>query len=265
MNRPHAGHLLEPIRGARARSGGLLVGLDFDGTLAPIVAEPQAAAMSGGMRAALESLVQRSDTHVAFVSGRSLDDLAGRTAIDGAWYVGNHGFEIRGPGFERVLPEAEAARETIAMIAGALERELGDVPGVIVEDKGLTLSVHYRQVEDTAAAARVRDAVVRTAAGLDHVRSTHGKMVVEIRPDIDWDKGRAFAFLRETLAPRIGAVPALFIGDDVTDEDAFRTLSPGEWAIYVGELPDDRDTAATASLHGPDEVETFLRGLDEAR
>lgn len=256
----HALEQLDEVRSAREQAGALLVGLDFDGTLAPIVARPQDAAMSGAMRRVLEALALRADTHVALVSGRALQDLAERAAVAGIWLVGNHGFEIRGPGYERTLPEAASALPALQSIATRLRAELDGMRGAIVEDKTFTLSVHYRMVEDPAAAAAVAAAAVAAAHGVAGVRVTHGKKVVEVRPDVDWNKGRAFTFLRETLAPRIGTAPALFIGDDVTDEDAFRALHAHEWPVYVGDPPDE-GTAARARLRSTDEVEEFLRAL----
>ena len=97
-----------------------------------------------------------------------------------------------------------------------------------MEDKQLTLSVHFRMVEDESDAARVRDVVRTCARGHTGIRLTDGKKVVEIRPDVDWHKGRAFRFLRDTLEERFGRGPAVFIGDDRTDEDAFRELGDVE-------------------------------------
>lgn len=251
---------VDRLRAQRAATGHLLVGLDFDGTLAPIVPLPQDAALPADTRLLLRSLAARPDTLVALISGRALDDLIGRAAVDGVYYAGNHGLEIEGPGVRRVHEAALAARERLADIARRLTAEVGGVAGAIVEDKGLTLSVHYRMVDDPAQADRVREAAHAGAAGELALRVTDGKKVVEIRPDVDWHKGRALRFLRETLTADFPDSPAIFIGDDHTDEDAFRELGADDCGIIVGETP-PAQTAARARITSTAGVVTFLRAL----
>lgn len=256
----HASELIPQLRAARDRAGALLLGLDFDGTLAPIVPRPEDAAMPTEVRLLIESLVQRADTRVAFISGRGLHDLTGRVAIEGAFYAGNHGLEIEGPGVHRMHEQAAAARDDMAALAGRLRTALADIPDAAVEDKGVTLSVHYRQVTADDSAAAVRRLVRSCTDGMRGLRVTDGKKVVEIRPDVDWHKGRALAFLRTTIEQRFGPAPAVFIGDDRTDEDAFRELGDGDWAIIVGDPPPP-DTCARARLLDTDDVAGFLRAL----
>jgi trehalose 6-phosphate phosphatase len=243
----------------RGSTGHLLVGLDFDGTLAPIVPRPEDAALPPGTRALLERIAARPDTRIALVSGRGLDDLEERVAIDGLYYAGNHGLEIRGPGVRRVHEAARAAAADLAAVARQLGEQLARVEGAIVEDKGLTLSVHYRLVDDAAAAERVRATTAAACQPRDSLRVTQGKKVLEIRPAVDWHKGRALRFLLDTLAADSSGAPAIFIGDDRTDEDAFRELGDDGWGIVVGDPP--ADTAARASLPTTDAVVEFLRRL----
>ncbi|HSJ07432.1 MAG TPA: trehalose-phosphatase [Longimicrobiales bacterium] len=252
--------LLDGVRAARAAAGHLLVGLDFDGTLAPIVPLPQDAVLPPATRPVLERLAARPDTQVALVSGRGLADLVERVGMPGLFYAGNHGLEIEGPGVHRVHAEAAAARQRLSRLARRLHDEVGGVEGAIVEDKGLTLSVHYRRVAGEAGARRVRAAAHACCEGEAGLRVTDGKMVVEIRPDVDWHKGRALRFLRETLTAEYGDTPALFIGDDTTDEDAFRELGAGGWGILVGSPPPG-GTAARAALATTGDVAAFLGGL----
>jgi trehalose 6-phosphate phosphatase len=256
---PDANDLIDPIRKGRADAGLVLLGLDFDGTLAPIVPHPEDAALPAATRAVLAALAGRPDTRVALISGRSLSDVRRRVGLDAVFYAGNHGLEIEGPGVHRVHAEAEAAIDRLGQLAAALEREVGAMDGVIVEDKGLTLSVHFRLVRDPAAGQAVADAVEQACARVPQVRLSHGKKVVEIRPDVDWHKGRALQFLRAELLAGIAA-PVLFIGDDRTDEDAFRVVGDGGHAIFVGESPPP-DTAAHAVLPSPDAVAAFLQRL----
>lgn len=257
---PNALDRIDVLNAARGEAGSLLLGLDFDGTLAPIVARPELVEVLPAARAALEAIAQRGDTHIALVSGRSLADLRGRVVLDGIYYAGNHGLEIDGPDVHRMHEEADSARATLRSLARDLEQALGGIDGVIVEDKTLTLSVHFRLVEDEAEERRVREAVRACAREHNGIRLTDGKKVVEIRPDVDWHKGRAFRFLRDTLEQRFGRGPAVFIGDDRTDEDAFRVLGATDCSIVVGDPP-QHESIAQACLRSPAEVAQFLERL----
>jgi trehalose 6-phosphate phosphatase len=251
---------IDVLRAARGAAGSMLLGLDFDGTLAPIVPHPEGAGLLPASRDALMRLAGRRDTRIALVSGRALGDLRRRVNLDGVYYAGNHGLEIDGPDVHRVHAEAEAARDSLALLARALESELSAIDGVVVENKTLTLSVHFRMVDDEAECERVR-AAVRACAGTNSgMRLTDGKKVVEIRPDVDWHKGRAFRFLRDTLEKTFGRGPAIFIGDDRTDEDAFRELGEMDCSIVVGDPPLHESIAHTA-LRSPEEVAAFLHLL----
>jgi trehalose 6-phosphate phosphatase len=251
---------LDVLRAARADAGSLLLGLDFDGTLAPIVPRPEDAALLPAARRALDALAERSDTHIAIVSGRALADVRPRVGLERVYYAGNHGLEIDGPDVARVHPVAHDARDALAALARSLDDALRPIPGVIVEDKGLTLSVHFRLVTDAADEERVRAVVRERARAHRDLRLSDGRKVVEIRPDVDWHKGRALRFLRDTLEERFGRGPAIFIGDDRTDEDAFRELGETDCSIIVGDPP-GHDSVAQACLRSPQEVAEFLNGL----
>lgn len=257
---PHALDFLDDWRADRRAAGGLFVGLDFDGTLAPIVSRPEDAVLLPAAAAALDRLASRPDTDVAVVSGRGLADVRARVALDGIWYAGNHGLEIAGPGLERLHPEAAAVEPELRACARSLASALKGLAGVQVEDKGLTLSVHYRRAQREDAGERVRAAVARACeGGAFHV--TEGKKVVEIRPAVAWDKGRATAYLLEVVeGARSASVPALFVGDDRTDEDAFRVLEGRGAGVLVAEAP-PAGTAAAAYLRDPSEVASLLEGL----
>ncbi|MDB4948424.1 MAG: trehalose 6-phosphatase [Gemmatimonadetes bacterium] len=246
------------------RAGRLVLLLDFDGTLAPIVERPELAGMPGATRAALERLRARPDVTLAVVSGRGLADVRALAAIDGIAYAGNHGMEIEGPGIHRIHPEALEARPALDEVVGRLAPALEGIPGAFVEDKGLTLSIHFRQAPE-AAVPRVRAAVHDAAAAHgDALRVTAGKMVLEVRPRVDWHKGRAVRFLLEQMRPPAGA-PVLYLGDDRTDEDAFAALEDarlGEGVIVADPLPGS--TAARSFLHAPAEVGELFAALADA-
>ena len=254
---PHASGRVPDWAERRARDGAMLVALDFDGTLSPIVPRPADAAMLDEARTALESLARRPDTRVAIVSGRGLADVRSRVALDALYYAGNHGLEIEGPGVHRVHAEAQRARPSLDACMEQLQSLTLAAEGVLLEDKGLTLSVHYRLVHEPAAAAALVQEVRRRCAGHDDIRLTEGKKVVEIRPRVEWDKGRATRFLIEQLLP---AGPVIFVGDDSTDEDAFRALDGRGEGVIVGDPP-PVDTAAVSFVRSPHEVAQLLADL----
>lgn len=258
---PNATDGIDDWRAARRRAGRMLFAVDFDGTLAPIVERPDAARPLPAARDALRRLAARPDSDVAVVTGRALEDVRARLDLNGIVYAGNHGMEIEGPEIERHHPEAVAARPRLAACAEALRHELANVEGVEIEDKGLTLSVHYRRVDDPTVARTVPGRVRRCCGEAPGLRLTEGKKVVEVRPDVSWDKGRATRFLLDALEAGGGTlVPALFIGDDRTDEDAFRVLSDRGGGILVGPVP-EAGTAAVAGLDSPEQVADFLAAL----
>jgi trehalose 6-phosphate phosphatase len=255
---PHARDRLPELLALRRRAGRMLVALDFDGTLSPIVERPEDARLLPGLASSLEELARREDTAIAIVSGRGLADVRERVRLDGVYYAGNHGFEIQGPGLDRVHDAARSARPLLESCAQLLREALAGEPGVQVEDKVWTLSIHYRRAEREGAAARVRTAV-QAAARQPGLRVTEGKKVLEVRPDVPWDKGRATRFLLETLGGE-GPLPALFIGDDRTDEDAFAVVRDLGGGIVVGDPP-PAGTRALAWVRSPDEVAEIIHAL----
>jgi trehalose 6-phosphate phosphatase len=260
---PHAFERVNEWREAWWRHGGLVLLLDFDGTLAPIVSRPEDAALPPETRAALDGLRECAGVEVAVVSGRGLADAREKVGIEEIAYAGNHGMEIEGPGIHRIHEGAAAARPALERVARRVQEAIDGVQGAFVEDKGLTLSVHFRMAE-AEAVPRVREAVNAAAKEEEGLRVTAGKMVLEVRPRVDWHKGRAVEFLLDTLAPHEGT-PVLYLGDDTTDEDAFRALSNREGILGEGVRigrPEEA-TAARSVLESPMEVPEFLRRLAE--
>lgn len=256
----HARERIPAWVAARAAAGDMLLALDFDGTLAPIVPHPADAEMLEAARTALAALAARSDTRIAIVSGRGLADVRTRVGLPSIYYAGNHGLEIEGPGVRRVVEAAERARPALAECARRLAPLEREYDGIYLEDKQLSLSLHFRNVRDAPADAPIVERVHALCAGIEGVRLTDGKKVVEIRPDVDWDKGRATVFLLDTLLGDAPGAPVTFIGDDRTDEDAFRALGKRGEGIIVADPPPD-GTAAVAYLRSPAEVADFLSEL----
>jgi trehalose 6-phosphate phosphatase len=257
-------HALERVPGwadAWKHTGRLVLLLDFDGTLAPIVDRPELAAMPEPTRRALERLMARPGVEVAVVSGRGLADVRERAAIPGIAYAGNHGMEIHGPGIDRIHPEAAAARPVLERAAAELGEALQGIPGAFVEDKVLTLSVHHRMTPRDRV-AEVHAIVRRVAEPLEGVHLTEGKEVLEVRPNVDWNKGKAVLFLLDQMRPPPQA-PILYFGDDRTDEDAFRALagfSASAEGVLVADPPPEH-TAATSYVHAPADVGDVFAAL----
>ena len=180
-------HLLNIWPSVSARllqAGRVLLLFDYDGTLTPIVARPEDALLPGEVRRSLASLAAHPRYVVGIVSGRSLAGLSALADVPGLIYAGNHGMEIRGPGLEFIHPGAVAARDTLDRTELRLTEALAHVPGVIVEHKGLTLTVHYRAAPESLAGEVDDVATVVTAPCVEggELRLTRGKMVIEVRP-----------------------------------------------------------------------------------
>jgi trehalose-phosphatase len=245
------GQLIGVVNGRRP-----LVCLDFDGTLSEIVSDPDAATLVAGGAEALENLA--SQCQVAILSGRDLADVRDRVGLPGIWYGGSHGIELIGPdGTYHRNEAASAAIPVLELAAVALRDELTGVAGALVEHKRYAVAVHYRN----APPERVGQIVAATyrCGRQNGLRVTGGRKVIELRPDIDWDKGTALEWIREHV-PQFGRVLPIFVGDDLTDEDAFEVIRANGVGIIVRHDEDgERPTAAQFSLNNPTEVCEFLR------
>jgi trehalose-phosphatase len=174
-------------------------------------------------------------------------------------YAGNHGLEIRGPQLQLVHESALAARPELERALMALRVSVKAIEGAHVEDKRLSLAVHYRQARASNAEQMLRERVTDVLLQFTQLRCAEGKKVFEIVPAIQWDKGRALEWIRSQL--RIPAsAPVVFLGDDRTDEDAFRVVAADGGGIIVADPPPNR-TAASYFLRSPAEVIEFLRLL----
>jgi trehalose-phosphatase len=242
--------------------------LDYDGTLSPIAPRPELATLPPATREVLQRLALHLP--VAILSGRGLEDVAALVGIPSIVYAGSHGFDISGPPLAEGGPPlrhevGEGIPEQIERAAVRLRGELQGIEGVLVEPKRFSVAVHFR-LADEAALPRIEQAVDDTlAADIAGLRKAHGKKVFELRPDVDWDKGKALLWVLHEMrldrsgTGQAGALP-LYVGDDVTDEDAFRVLEGGRGiGILVAEEP--RPTAAAYSLRDPDEVRRLLERL----
>ncbi len=245
----------------RARGRRLAVFLDYDGTLTPIVDRPEDAVMGTQMRETVAHLA----THrmVAVVSGRDLADVRNRVGLANLVYAGSHGFDIAGPaGLQQVLPQAQESVPALDAAEHALNVALGSIDGALVERKRFTIAVHYRLVRDADVPA-VDRAVDGALAAHPDLRKRHGKKVFELQPDVAWDKGAAVRWLLEALELDGPDVLPVYVGDDLTDEDAFRALAGRGIGVVVLDAP--RATAAGYALRDPGEVRVFLATLAALR
>jgi trehalose 6-phosphate phosphatase len=246
---------------ARLRGRRPALFLDYDGTLSPIAPRPEMATLPGETREVLRRLA--AEVPVVIISGRGREDVAALVDLNGLAYAGSHGFDIAGPPPAPGAPPlrlevGEGVPEKIDRAAGRLEREIGGIEGVLIEPKRFAVSVHFR-LADPAEVPRIERAVDEVIGGLPGLRKAHGKMLFELRPDLDWDKGQALLWLLGALGLDRPEVLPFYIGDDITDEDAFRALAGRGVGILVSEEP--RETAAEYQLRDTGEVRAFLERL----
>ncbi|MCA9407794.1 MAG: trehalose-phosphatase [Candidatus Omnitrophica bacterium] len=237
----------------------IFVFLDYDGTLTPIVATPDLAILSKEMHDKIKILSQKRN--VAIVSGRATDDVKDKVKIDGIFYAGSHGFEIVTPhGDVKINQQAKNIKNDIDSVYKELLEKLKEVSGSLVEHVKYTISVHYRLVEEKDF-SKVEIAVNDIIKRYPNLRKTKGKKVFEIRPDIDWDKGKAVEWILGALKFDAKKQIAIYIGDDTTDEDAFKVLKDKGFGILVSE--NARETKAEYRINDTEEVKKALDFLIE--
>jgi alpha,alpha-trehalase len=238
-----------------------VVFLDYDGTLTPIVDRPEDAVLSTAMKATLTRLAERLTT--AIISGRDLEDVRARVGIEGVIYVGSHGLDILlADGTRRSADGAEAFLDALDRAEALLHTRIDGIRGAIVERKRFALTAHYRLVIDTEIPLieAAVDEALNTTEGL---RRQGGKRVIELLPELDWDKGSAVRWLvdqlSEAASTRITESVPVYIGDDITDENVFQTLRVDGVTVAVMDAP--HTTAACYSLHDTEAVGDFLDRL----
>jgi trehalose 6-phosphate phosphatase len=234
---------------------------DFDGTLSDIVENPDSARLVAGAADALTSLTAQCP--VAILSGRDLADIRQRIGLPGIWYAGSHGFELTGPdGTHHENAEAAASIPVLEQAAAELADRLAHIQGIVVEHKRFGVAVHYRNAARDRvgeAAAAVRSVGRRTA-----LRVTTGREVIELRPDVDWDKGKTLRWVLDHIRDdeQPGPLLPIYLGDDITDEDAFDAIHGDGIAILVRHSDDgDRATAANYALDSPARAREFTGRL----
>ena len=242
----------------RAQGRHLLLLLDFDGTLSEFQADPDAVYLLPSRRQLLVGLQQRAT--VGIVSGRRLDDVRRRVSLDDIIIAGLHGLEIEVPGDPGfVHPDLANAIGVITNVGRHLRASIDGLRGVFVEDKGASIALHFREAdaEDQLTAIDIFAAATTSVVERGRVRVMRGSNVLELLPNIDWNKGSAVRWIAERIQHRAGPSFIVYIGDDVTDQDALDFV---ETADGLAIAASDRVTAP-ARLDGPAGVERFLSAL----
>ncbi|CAG7904890.1 hypothetical protein IGI04_029056 [Brassica rapa subsp. trilocularis] len=267
---PSALNMFDKIVNA-AKGKQIVMFLDYDGTLSPIVEDPDKAYITHEMREVVKNVALNFPT--AIVTGRSIDKVRGFVKLNEIYYAGSHGMDIEGPTSEYAYGGEsnqgvlfQPAREFVPMIEKVykiLEEKTKWIPGAMVENNKFCLSVHFRRVDEkrwTGLAEQVKSVLI----DYPQLKLTQGRKVLEIRPTIKWDKGQALNFLLKSLGfEKSEDVVPVYIGDDRTDEDAFKVLRErGQgFGILVSKVP--KETNASYSLQDPSQVNEFLRRLVE--
>ena len=234
--------------------------LDYDGTLTPIVDRPQDAIVSKEMKDTVKRLSKKCQVFI--VSGRYREDVRDLLGIKELLYAGSHGFDIQGGDFSMVHPKAEEVIPVVAENIKRLESNLRGIEGLLIEKKKFSVAVHYRLVDEDKYLSRIKQEVEAIAKENVSLRLMIGKKVFELLPNIEWDKGKAIRWILEAMNMHWNDANIIYIGDDVTDEFAFRMIRTRGASLVVSE--EEKISAADFRLNNPGEVrELFERFIEE--
>ena len=228
--------------------------LDYDGTLTPIVSDPEKAVIPERTKQKLRELAAL--VPVAVVSGRGRPDVQDKVGLENIIYAGSHGFDIQGPnGLEMQYEGGQKALPALDEAERNLKERIGHIKEAAVERKKYAIAVHYRNVPEEKVGI-VKKAVYEELEKQENLKKGGGKKIIELKPDIDWDKGRATRWLLDALDLNSKGHIPVFIGDDITDEDAIDAIADDGIGILVG--THGEKTAAAYRLNDTEEVADFL-------
>ncbi len=231
--------------------------LDYDGTVIPIRGKPGHVLISKRVKGLLLALSKTPRCKLAIISGRSLKNISSVVGFDNIIYGGNHGLELKGPGIRFKSPVSKKHKAILEMINLALHKKLTPIKGALIENKGLSLTVHYRLVapRQVPLVKTIFRQITAPHLRRNEICVRPGKMVLEAFPPVDWDKGKAVQWLlRKGESRWVGAFP-VFIGDDLTDENAFKFLKDSGLTVFVGR---QKKSNAQYYVNDTDEVLDFL-------
>lgn len=240
--------------------------LDYDGTLTPIVDTPDQAVISEDIKEILKALSENNLCRITIISGRALDDIRGRVGLDSLGYVGNHGLEIYESQHSLRWMMPPRFKETLDEIKNKLKEVFAEIQGIFIEDKTFAISLHYRMAHvDDAAIKRIFDNVINPYQIKGDISMMSGKKVFEIRPPNVASKGKIALnlFVKERLAANLANIIPIYIGDDETDEDAFKELiRKNGVTIRVGQ---SNASLADYYLNDTEEVTKLLKMILELK
>jgi len=252
---------LKDILQKKEKASHLLLFLDYDGTLTPIVKNPDKAILSPKTRNLLKSLTKKKSITVSIVSGRGLKKIKSLVGIKGLQYAGCHGLEISSKVNGYAFSHIKKYLPLIKDIKKGLAKQLRKVDGAQIEDKGIVLALHYRRVPKATIAQvkQIFDKVTKPYIESKRIRIGKGKKVLEVRPSVDWNKGKYCLYLLNNLKKRYKNLLPVYIGDDETDEAAFRALKQKGITIFV--KGEKKTSSAKYYLSSTEEVVDFLKLL----
>jgi alpha,alpha-trehalase len=257
-------HLFQDWENIQARiqqARNLFLFLDYDGTLTPIVSRPEQALCPLEVKRHLEALRDLPGVSLAIISGRCLEDVRPKVGVSGITYVGNHGLEIENPAGRHKKILTPARKRELKRIIQNLQNSLKEIPGILFEEKGPIVSVHYRNVPQKSFATISQKVEKEIQQRRDRWKMASGKMVLEIQPNVDFNKGKAISEILK-IFPSAALLP-IYLGDDQTDEDAFRVLKGRGISVFIG--PGSLPSEADFFLRNPKEVQAFLSRCQELR
>ncbi len=235
----------------------LFLFFDFDGTLVPIQNDPSSCWLDSNIKQYIKKILNQNLAHVAVLSGRSLVDLKKRINIKDIYYGGNHGLELEGPDLKFIHPEVKPLLKTIKNTREIIQKSIYSLPGVFVEDKKLSFTLHFRMADKigkSTAKSIFKKIILKDLYNMP-LKVLKGKMVLEVAPRIDWDKGRAVLYILDKFKNKF--IP-IFIGDDITDETAFSALKGKGITIRVGR---STKTNAKYYIRSQKEIDKFFKNI----
>jgi len=236
---------------------GIFLFLDFDGTLVPIQNDPTKCVLSLKIKGQLEAIALPGKACIAILSGRTVSDIRDRVNIQDVYYGGNHGIEISGPRVNYTHPDALSGKHIIDRVCSEIEQEIGNIEGAFIEKKKFGFTLHFRMAkkEDKALIQRAFHRITAENSDAQTLTVMKGKKALEVAPNVSWDKGIAALFILQEL--KRNYLP-IYVGDDLTDETAFKTLNKDGITIRVGR---SKKTAAKYYLKGQWEVSRLLKHI----